>query len=151
MWFEDVVIGSKHDIGSHTFQEDEMIAFAKKYDPQPFHIDPEAAAKSIYGGIIASGWYTTAIWMKLMIASRQKNATDAPEGSVSPGFENLRWVKPVRPGDTLFFVNEVMEKVHLKSRPQLGLIKTLNEARDAGGNLYMTLVGKGFSPKRIPG
>ena len=151
MFFEDVVVGTKREIGSYTFKEDEIIAFAKKYDPQPFHIDPEAAAKSVYGGIIASGWHTTAIWMKLMIASRQNLTNNASEGSVSPGFENLRWVKPVRPGDTLFFSNEVMEKVNLKSRPALGLVKTLNEGRDAQGNLYMTLVGKGFVPKRNPG
>lgn len=151
MFFEDVVVGTKRELGSYTFKEDEIIAFAKKYDPQPFHIDPQAAAKSVYGGIIASGWHTTAIWMKLMIASRQHLTNNASEGSVSPGFENLRWVKPVRPGDTIFFTNEVMEKVHLKSRPALGLVKTLNEGRDAAGNLYMTLVGKGFVPKRNPG
>ena len=155
MWFEDIVVGTKRDLGSYTMKEDEIIAFAKKYDPQPFHIDPQAAAKSVYGGIIASGWHTTAIWMKMMIASRQNDVTDGetgggPTSGVSPGFENLRWVKPVRPGDTLYFTNEVMEKVDLKTRPLLGLVKTLNEARDKDGNLYMTLVGKGFVARKNP-
>jgi acyl dehydratase len=69
-WFEDIEIGSRRELGSHTFTQDEIIAFAKKYDPQVFHIDPEAAKHSMFGGIIASGWHTAAMWMRLAVESR---------------------------------------------------------------------------------
>lgn len=153
MWFEDIEIGARRDLGSYTFTEAEIMAFAKKYDPQPFHIDPEAAKKSLYGGIIASGWHTAAVWMKLAIAGRMNEPGDGKlvRAGVSPGFEDMRWQKPVRPGDTLYFSSEVAGKVDLKSRPTLGLVKSLNEARDANGDLYMSFVGKGFVMKKPTG
>ncbi len=153
MWFEDIEIGAKRDLGGYTFAQDEMIAFAKKYDPQPFHIDPEAAKKSLYGGLIASGWHTAAVWMKLAIAGRMNEPADGKlvRAGVSPGFEDMRWLKPVRPGDTLYFSSEVVGKVDLKSRPALGLVKSLNEARDASGALYMSFIGKGFVQKKPAG
>jgi acyl dehydratase len=146
MWFEDIEIGARRDLGSHTFSEAEMIAFAKKYDPQPIHIDPEAAKKSIFGGLIASGWLTASVWMKLAIANRMTETGDKKlnRSGISPGFEDLKWLKPVRPGMTLFYSSEIVEKVDLKSRPALGLVKSLNEARDANGELYMSFIGKGF-------
>ncbi len=149
-WFEDIALGAKREIGSYTFREDEIIAFAQKYDPQPFHIDPAAARRSIYGGIIASGLHTGAIWMKLMIASRDAApaGSGGPRSGVSPGFEDMRWLKPVRPGLTLFYSTEPIEKIDLKSRPELGLLKSRNEARDASGALYMSFIGKGFVPRR---
>lgn len=153
MWFEDIEIGAKRDLGSYTFTEAEMIAFAKKYDPQPIHIDPQAAKKTLYGGLIASGWHTAAVWMKLAVGSRMMEAGDKKlnRAGVSPGFEDMRWVKPVRPGDTLHFSTEVVGKVDLKSRPTLGLVKSLNEARDAKGELYMSFIGKGFVMKKPTG
>jgi len=153
MWFEDIEIGAKRALGSYTFHEAEMIAFAKKYDPQPIHIDADAAKKSMFGGLIASGWHTAAVWMKLAVGSRMMEAGDKKlnRSGVSPGFEDLRWLKPVRPGDTLFYSTEVVGKVDLKSRPTLGLVKSLNEARDANGELYMSFIGKGFVMKRPTG
>lgn len=153
MWFEDIEIGAKRGLGSYTFYEAEMIAFAKKYDPQPIHIDPEAAEKSRYGGLIASGWHTASVWMKLAVASRMMEAGDEKlnRAGVSPGFEDMRWLKPVRPGDTLYYSSEVAGKVDLKSRPTLGLVKSLNEARGADGALYMSFIGKGFVMKRPTG
>src|SRR5580698_9366357 len=133
MWFEDVAIGTKRDLGTYTFTEEEIIAFARKYDPQPFHIDPEAAKHSLFGGLIASGWHTAAVWMKLAIESRKNDAASArplARSGVSPGFENMRWLKPVRPGMTLRYSLTPIEKVDLKSRPELGLIKNRAEARD---------------------
>src|SRR5579863_1567116 len=133
MWFEDIVIGTKRDLGTYTFTEDEIIAFAKKYDPQPFHIDPEAAKHSMFGGLIASGWHTAAIWMKLAIADRVR-AQQAGDGiarsGVSPGFEDMRWLKPVRPGMMLRYSAETIEKIDLRSRPEFGLVKSRNEAHD---------------------
>jgi len=153
MWFEDIQIGTKRDLGSHTFREDEMIAFAKKYDPQPIHIDPEAAKTSIFGELIASGWLTAAIWMRLAIANRQREAggNALARAGVSPGFEDLKWLKPVRPGMTLFYSSQVVGKVDLKSRPALGLVRSLNEARDANGDLYMSFIGKGFVARKPAG
>ena len=151
MWFEDIEIGGKRVLGTHTFTEEEIIAFAKRYDPQVFHIDPEAAKASMFGGLIASGWHTMALWMRHAILSRQREAEErgvkAP-GGVSPGFEDLRWLKPVRPGDTLTFTAETTGKVDLKSRPQLGLVLSRNEAVGADGTVYMRFTGKGLVPRR---
>jgi acyl dehydratase len=144
MWFEDIIVGNKATLGTHTFTQDEIIAFGKKYDPQPFHVDPIAAKRSSYGGIIASGWHTVAIWMRLMIDFQKSLGGAGMRGGVSPGFEDLRWIKPVRPGMTLTYSTETIEKVDLKSRPELGMIKSRNEARDEYGALYMSFIGKGF-------
>jgi acyl dehydratase len=151
MWFEDIEIGSTRVLGTHAFSEDEIIAFAKKYDPQPFHIDREAAKASIFGGIIASGWHTACTWMRLGIESRKREAAEGnplQRAGVSPGFEKLRWLKPVRPGVPLTYSATTIEKVELKSRPELGLVKTRNEARGPDGTLYMSFVGKGFVQRR---
>ncbi len=153
MWFEDFVVGIKHDLGSYTFTEEAMIAFARKYDPQPFHIDPEAAKHSMFSGLIASGWHTVAVWMKLMVAAENKrqSASDQIVSGVSPGFEAMRWLKPVRPGMTLSYSSEVIEKAGLRSRPELGLIKSRNEARDEMGSLVLSFIGKGFVSRRPKG
>jgi acyl dehydratase len=151
MWFEDIELGVKRTIGTHTFTQDEIIAFGKKYDPQPFHVDPVAAKRSSYGGIIASGWHSVAIWMRLMIDMQVSLGQGAWRGGVSPGFEDLRWIKPVRPGMTLTYSTETIEKVDLKSRPEMGLIKSRNEARDEYGALYVSFVGKGFVFRRPDG
>ncbi|HEY4123442.1 MAG TPA: MaoC family dehydratase [Rhizomicrobium sp.] len=148
-WFEDIEIGSKREIGAHTFMQDEIIAFARKYDPQIFHIDPEAAKHSMFGGLIASGWHTAATWMRLMIDARDKGPLS--RGGVSPGFEDMRWQKPVRPGMTISYSTEVIEKIELKSRPELGLVKSRNEGRDENGELCFSFIGKGFVPKRPKG
>jgi len=151
MWFEEIVIGTKRDLGRYTFTEDEIVAFARKYDPQIIHIDPEAAKHSIYGGLIASGWHTAAVWMKLAIAGREadKGSQNAlARSGVSPGFEDLRWIKPVRPGMTLHYTAETIEKVELRSRPELGLVKSRNEARDESGELVFSFIGKGFVQRK---
>jgi acyl dehydratase len=147
-YFEDLVPGTRQVLGTYTFTEDEIMAFARKYDPQPFHIDREFAAHSFYGGIIASGWHTLAVWMKLMVASIVADPQDAPRSGVSPGFEDLRWLKPVRPGMTLTYSTEFFDKVELKSRPEWGLAKSHNEARDADGTLMMSFIGKGLVMRR---
>jgi len=150
-WFEDIEIGSRRELGAHIFTQDEIIAFAKKYDPQVFHIDPEGAKRSMFGGIIASGWHTAAVWMRLMVDARDKGASALSRGGVSPGFEDMRWLKPVRAGMTLSYSTEVIEKLDLKSRPELGLIKSRNEGRDENGELCFSFIGKGFVPKRPKG
>jgi len=140
MFFEDVVVGARRDLGSHTFREEEIIAFAKRYDPQPFHRDPEAAKSSVYGGLIASGWLITAIWMGLMVEDRLRSPSEGP--AVSPGFQDLRWLKPVRPGTRLWFSTEVIGKSEWKSRPAFGLVLSNNQALDGIGEVFMRFTGK---------
>ena len=153
-WFEDVEAGARADLGTYTFTADKIIAFAKKYDPQSFHLSEEGGRASVFGGLIASGWHTVSVWMKLMVASRAfgARAGDPPRSGVSPGFEALRWIKPVRAGMTLRYSTQTIEKVELKSRSEYGLVKSLNEARDAEtGVLMMSFIGKGFVPKKPKG
>jgi acyl dehydratase len=151
MWFEDICLGETRDLGTYTFTEENIIAFGKKYDPQSFHVDPEAAKQSLFGGLIASGWHTAAVWMKLAIESR-KNDTERGQNlarsGVSPGFENMRWLKPVRPRMTLRYSLTPIEKVDLKSRPELGLIKNRAEAHDEAGELVFSFTGKGFVARK---
>jgi acyl dehydratase len=151
MWFEDIEIGTKRDLGPYTFTADEIIAFGKKYDPQIFHVDPEAAKKTMFGGLIASGWHTAAVFMKLAIAERERAKAEGrtlARSGVSPGFEDMRWIKPVRPGMTLHYTSETVEKTELKSRKDIGLVKSLNRAHDENGELVFSMIGKGFVQRR---
>jgi len=150
-YWEDIEIGARRELGTYTFGEDEIIAFAKKYDPQIFHLDPQAARQTVFGGLIASGWHTVAVWMKLAIAGRAQEKQEdrgVLRAGVSPGFEGLRWLKPVRPGMTLTYSSEVTAKVESRSRPQWGLVMSRNEARDESGALVMSFIGKGFVQRR---
>ncbi len=155
IWWEDAPLGLVTQLGAYTFTEAEMIRFSKAYDPQPFHIDPEAAKSSFYGGLIASGWHVASVWMKLMIAHREaelaRQAEKPASGGVSPGFRDLRWLKPTRPGMTLRYSTEPFEKVELKSRPELGLIRARNLAIDEQGETVMSFTGQGFWPRRPKG
>ena len=148
--WEDVVIGERKKLGSYTFTEGEIIRFARKYDPQPFHVDPDVAARSPFGGIIASGWHTAAIWMKLAVGSRTFGPHEAASG-ISPGFEDLRWLKPVRPDMTLHYSTEITAKRALATRPDRGLIITHNEARSDDGGVVMSFTGKVFAPRQSQG
>jgi acyl dehydratase len=153
MWFEDITLGEKVVVGSYTFTEDEIIDFGRKYDPQPFHVDREAASRSPYGGIIASGWQVGAVYMKLTVAffDRMRAAGDV-EGIqpnyVSPGFRNMRWLKPVRPGMTLTYSLQRIGKLDWPSRPTIGLLETKNEAHDETGELVFDFVSRVLVPKR---
>jgi acyl dehydratase len=152
MWFEDVPLGEKTTIGSYTFTEENIISFARKYDPQPFHLDKDAAARTIYRGLIASGWHTAAVWMKLMIAYRQAQIAAGAEPSqanfVSPGVREIRWLRPVRPGTTLTYVNETSAKLDWPSLPQYGLIEGRNEARDPHGTLFYSFINRVLIARR---
>ena len=150
LYWEDVVIGSRRDLGSYTFTEEEIIRFGRKYDPQSFHVDPEAAKHSMFGGLIASGWHTAAIWMKLAIAERERSRGTSPllRAGVSPGFEDMKWLKPVRPGMTVRFSSEITGKKELASRPELGLVLSRNKGHDEDGDLVFRFTGKGFVQRR---
>ena len=117
IYFEDIVIGKKTSFGSYHVTREEVIEFAQKYDPQPFHLDDEAAAKTHFGRLAASGWHTTAMTMAMMVEHFLKGQQ---AGLGSPGLDELRWLKPVFPGDTLRCETEVLEKRQSNSRPEMG-------------------------------
>jgi len=136
-YFEDVQVGETEVLGSHTISEAEIVAFARKYDPQPFHTDPEAAAATIFGGLIASGWHTCAIMMRLSVeAARRVRA----QTTGSPGVDSCRWPQPVRPGDTLTARSEVLETWPSRSRP-IGFVRNRVEMVNQRGEVVLSLVG----------
>ncbi|HYB43644.1 MAG TPA: MaoC family dehydratase [Candidatus Methylomirabilis sp.] len=136
-YFEDVQVGETEVLGSHTISEAEIVAFARKYDPQPFHTDPEAAAATIFGGLIASGWHTCAIMMRLSVeAARRVRA----QTTGSPGVDSCRWPRPVRPGDTLTARSEVLETWPSRSRP-IGFVRNRVEMLNQRGEVVLSLVG----------
>ncbi len=117
-YFEDYIPGSVHEFGPIKADEQEMLEFARRYDPQVFHVDPEAAKETIYGGLIASGWFTCALMMKLYAAHYV--STVASLGS--PGIDELRWILPLRPGDELSVRGEVLEARRSRSKPDRGVV-----------------------------
>ena len=111
--FDDFEPGQVYELGSKVVTEDEIVAFARQFDPQPFHLDPEAAKDSVFGGLIASGWHTGAMWMRLYVDSLLGGGS----GQGSSGIEELRWLAPVRPGDTLSGRLTVLEATASESHP----------------------------------
>ncbi len=152
MYFEDFPLNIKLTLGRYAFTEENIVAFARAYDPQPFHIDKDAAAKSPYGGLIASGWHTAAVWMKLMLEYRRTRIAAGEQETqanyVSPGIRDLRWLKPVRPGTVLTYTNEPKAKLDWPSRPEFGLIEGWNEARDEKDELYYSFVNRVLIARR---
>jgi acyl dehydratase len=156
-WFEDIKVGSRLELGSHSFTAEEIIGFARKYDPQYFHVDEEAAKAGPFGGLTASGWHTSATWMKLMIAARQgaKEPPDAdgrqpPAGGPSPGFLEMKWPNPVRPGDTITYASEVVAKIDMKTRPEWGIVRSLNTGVNQRGEPVLSFIGQGLIQRRHP-
>lgn len=116
--FEDLTPGRVFELGSVTVDRDEMIAFARRFDPQPFHLDEAAGTKSVFGGLAASGWYTAGLWMRLYIDGLIADA----DGLGSPGGDEIAWPAPVFAGDVLFASMEVVEARRSSSKPWMGLI-----------------------------
>ena len=155
-WFEDIVIGDKRELGGHNFSAEEIKRFANAFDPQPFHTDEAAAAKSHFGALCASGWHTLAIMMRLTLQARERQFDDG--GSVagvsggrlgpSPGFDELKWLKPVYAGDTIAFASEIIEKRESRSRPGWGLIRFRNVGTNQHGAEVLTIVGAVYVEKR---
>lgn len=139
-YFEAFIPGAVFDAGSFTVTEAEIIEFARRYDPQLFHTDPVAAKSSAFGGLIASGWQTVALTMRQLIDHVFGETT----GLGSPGVDELRWLRPVRPGDTLAVRVSVLEAQPSRSKPDRGLIRFKIEAENQNGELAMTLVGLAF-------
>jgi acyl dehydratase len=140
-WFEDIPVGEFHVFGNHTFGEKEIIDFGKKYSPESYHIDPEAARDSIYKGLVASGWHVCAVWMKLMVRYMERYAMGVRDGrrnGAGIGFENMRWIKPVRPGHTLTYTYEIINKPDKVLKNKWGIIRSRNEAFNQYGELVLS-------------
>lgn len=134
-YFEDYPIGVEQEVGSVSISEADMIDFASKYDPQDFHIDPEKAAASPFGGLIASGWHTAAAVMRLLV----DRYLDSASSLGSPGVDELRWLAPVRPEDVLTVHARIIDARRSKSRPERGLIHTKAEVFNQDGVLVMSM------------
>ncbi|WP_022683993.1 MaoC family dehydratase [Sphingobium bisphenolivorans] len=124
VYFEDIQIGETHSFGPHNVSREDVVRFAAEFDPQPFHLSDKAAAQTHFGSLSASGWHTAALCMKMMVANWQQNPGIQAASLGALGIDELRWLRPVRPGDTLRGTSETVEKKASRSRPEMGIIKT---------------------------
>ena len=154
-FWEDILVGERIEIGRHTFTADGMKDFARRFDPQPFHIDEAAAARSHFGALVASGWHTASLWMRLMADyDRADNAARRARGEAvgklgpSPGFRELKWLKPVYAGDTISYSAEVLDKRPSNSRPQWGLITIRNGGVNQKGEPVISFTSAVFIERR---
>ncbi|HWE90464.1 MAG TPA: MaoC family dehydratase [Pseudonocardiaceae bacterium] len=143
-YFEDYEPGSTQDCGSVSVTEDEIIEFAKQYDPQPFHVDAGAAADGPFGGLIASGWHTTALMMRLLADGYLSGASSLG----SPGIDELRWLRPVRPGDVLRVRVTVLEIRPSSSKPDRGLVRSRVEMTNEAGEPVLRLIALNLVRRR---
>jgi acyl dehydratase len=154
-FFEDIEIGQNREVGSFTFTAELIKKFAAQFDPQRFHLDEEEGRKSIFGGLAASGWHVGSACMKLMVADGQRLASEAAERGEksavwgpSPGFRELRWIKPVLAGDTISFVSEVESVRTSDSRPEWGIVHARNTGANQRGEPVFSLLATAFVPRR---
>jgi acyl dehydratase len=143
-WFEDFNVGDVSEVGPVTVTEEEIVEFAERFDPQPFHVDPEAAKASPYGGLIASGWHTTALFMGMFV--RGVLLDSASLGS--PGVDELRWLAPVRPGDTLSGRSTIVDMTPSSTTPNRGTVHTVNEVRNQDGTVVMRFRARGLFARK---
>jgi acyl dehydratase len=147
IFWEDLSTGTVFDLGTYEVTKEEILEFAKKYDPQPFHTDEKAAEESIFGGLIASGWHTCSMMMRLFCDGLL--ARSASMGS--PGVDQVRWLKPVRPGDTLHARLEIIDSRASRSKPDRGVVRSRWDVRNQDGEQVMTMEGMGMYRRREPG
>jgi acyl dehydratase len=146
-YWEDFAVGTVREFGNMKLEKADIVRFAKDWDPQPFHVDEDAAKQSPYGGLIASGWQTCAAAMRMCCDAYLLDAASLG----SPGVESVRWVKPVRPGDTLKVRLEVLEARELKSKPGVGLVKNRWQLFNQNGEEVMQMEGYGMFLQRPRG
>ena len=144
LYFEDFPVGMTYECGARSLSEEQIVGFAREFDPQPFHVDREAAKASMFGGIIASGWHTASTAMRLQVDAVLSRSASLG----SPGIDELRWLKPVRPGDTLSLKLEVLESRPSQSKPDRGSVKVKYALSNQRGELVMTMVGWGMFQRR---
>jgi acyl dehydratase len=135
IYFEDLVLGAETDFGTYDVTREEVLEFARKYDPQPFHLSDEEAAKTHFGRLAASGWHTGAMTMAVIARTVVDNQQ---AGLGSPGIDKLRWKKPVYPGDTLHVRGRIVDKTPSRSRPEMGSFRTETTVTNQDGDVVMT-------------
>ena len=151
-FWEDIAVGERAEVGRYTFTADDIKAFARRFDPQPFHLDEAAAARSHFGALCASGWHTASVWMRLMVEHQQPRGRRAPRRAASrsptlgpsPGFRELKWLKPVYVGDTITYSTEVIEKRASNSRPGWGLMSIRNSGVNQKGEPVISFISVGL-------
>lgn len=143
-YFEDFRVGDVTELGPVAVTEEEIVEFASRYDPQPFHVDADAARETMYGGLIASGWHTTALFMGMFVRAVLLDAASLG----SPGVEEIRWLAPVRPGDTLRGRSTILDVRDSSKDPRRGTVYSLNEVSNQDGVVVMTMKARGFFAKR---
>lgn len=156
-YFEDLELGRVTELGSFAFTAKNIKEFAAKYDPQPFHMDEEAAKSSIFGALCASGWQTASVYTGLNIRARQKREAEArargeeiARWGPSPGFKDLKWPKPVFAGDTVTYRQTIAELTNFKNRPERGLLVTRGEGFNQHGQLVYEVSVSILVPRRVP-
>ena len=147
-YYEDIAVGARQSFGSYEVTREDVLAFAQKFDPQPFHLSDEAAAETHFGRLSASGWHTCAMTMAMLVENLKANRQ---AGLGSPGIDQLRWKKPVYPGDTLRVESVVIEKRRSASRPEMGLFKTRMQTFNQHGDVVLDMVSNGLIRTRDPG
>lgn len=144
--WEDFEVGSVRELGTATLTAEEIKEFAGKYDPQPFHLDEEAGRRSLFGGLCASGWHTCALLMRLTFDNLLRDSSSLG----SPGMENLKWLKPVYPGDVLSLRVTILESRPMRSRPDVGLVRLRWEMFNQDGAKVLEVEGYGMYGRRHP-
>ena len=147
IYWEDLVVGSVRQLGTVTPTREEIVDFAGKFDPQPFHLTDEGGKASLFGGLCASGWHTCSMAMGLMVRNFLSNSSSLG----SPGLDNIRWFKPVHPGDTLRLEHEIMERRASQSKPDVGLVYTVWRMYNQHEVLVMRMEGTSMFRRRHPG
>jgi acyl dehydratase len=154
-FFDDLKVGDRVEIGRHTFTADDIKSFALRFDPQLFHVDEEAARRSHFGALCASGWHTAAIWMRLMIEhNRREDESMRARGKPvavfgpSPGFRDLKWLKPVYVGDTVTYATEVVDLRPSRSRPEWGIMAIRNTGNNQRDEPVISFVSTSFVQRR---
>jgi acyl dehydratase len=157
-FFEDLEIGQRREIGAFTFTAEAIKKFAAQFDPQRFHLDEEEGRKSLFGGLAASGWHVGSVCMKLLVADGQRQMQEAAARGEkivlwgpSPGFRDLRWLKPVLAGDTIAYASEVASKRTSEKRPEWGIVEARNTGTNQRGELAFSLLATAFVPRRNAG
>jgi acyl dehydratase len=155
-YFEDLRIGMRAEVGSHTFTLDEIKAFAREFDPQPFHLDEEAAARSNFGALCASGWHTAAVCLRHVVLARQRQHAElrrrgepVARMGPSPGLRDLRWPRPVYVGDTIAFALEIVELRAVTGRPDVGLRIARLTGTNQRGELVYSVLSSIFIERRL--
>jgi len=146
-FYEDLVVGVSHRFGARAVTREEVIAFASQYDPQPFHLDDAAAAQTHFGRLSASGWHTCAMVMAMLVERHQHTGH---QGLGSPGVDELRWLRPVYPGDTLSVETEILEKRRSASKPDRGIFRTATRVFNQDGVMVMSMTSRAMVRTRDP-